>query len=59
MRRATAIVLTILTLAVAFSACGKLGKTEALEGWITVTPEEDASIAAYLDEQHESLRNGS
>ena len=25
---------------------------------IVLTPEEDASIAAYLDEQHESLRNG-
>ena len=58
MKRVTAIVLTVLTLAVAFSACGKLGKTEAPEGWITVTPEEDESIAEYIDELHESLWYG-
>lgn len=55
MKRVTVIVLTVLTLAVAFSSCGKIGKTEAPEGWITVTPEEDESIAAYIDEAHESL----
>ena len=58
MKRITAIVLTVLTLALAFSACGKVGKTEAPEGWITVTPEEDDSIAVYIDELHESLWNG-
>ena len=58
MKRVTAIILTFLTLAAAFSACGKRGKTEAPEGWITVTPEEDESIAAYIDEVHESLWYG-
>lgn len=55
MKRITAIVLTVLTLAVVLSSCGKIGKTEAPEGWITVTPEEDESIAAYIDEAHSSL----
>ena len=58
MKRAAILVLAVLLLAAALSSCGKKAPKEAPEGWITVTPEQDESIAEAIDEAHESLLNG-